>query len=84
MFVLPWLDRSPVRSIRYKGILSKIAVLAFVVSFVGLGYLGHEGVSPMRTMMARLLTVVYFGFFLLMPLYTSMEKTKRLPERVTD
>lgn len=84
MFVLPWLDRSPVRSIRYKGLLSKIAVVAFVVSFVGLGYLGHEAVTPLRTMMSRLLTVVYFGFFLLMPFYTTMEKTKRLPERVTE
>jgi ubiquinol-cytochrome c reductase cytochrome b subunit len=73
-----------VRSIRYKGWMSKIAILVFVVSFVGLGYLGHEGVSPLRTIMARLLTVMYFGFFLLMPFYTSMEKTKRLPERVTD
>ena len=84
MFVLPWLDRSPVRSIRYKGLISKIAVVVFVVSFVGLGYLGHEGVSPLRTMMARILTISYFAFFLLMPFYTAREKTKRLPERVTD
>jgi ubiquinol-cytochrome c reductase cytochrome b subunit len=84
MFVLPWLDRSPVRSIRYKGLISKIAVAVFVVSFVGLGYLGHEGVSPLRTMMARILTFTYFGFFLLMPFYTAREKTKRLPERVKD
>lgn len=83
MFVLPWLDRSPVRSIRYKGTLSKIAIVVFVVSFVGLGYLGHEGVSPMRTLMSRILTIGYFGFFLLMPFYTKIEKTKRLPERVT-
>jgi ubiquinol-cytochrome c reductase cytochrome b subunit len=83
MFVLPWLDRSPVRSIRYKGMLSKIAIVVFVVCFVGLGYLGHTSVSPLRTMMARLLTIGYFGFFLLMPFYTRMEKTKRLPERVT-
>jgi len=83
MFVLPWLDRSKVRSIRYKGILSKIAIAVFVVSFIGLGYLGHEAVSPTRTVLARLLTLGYFGFFLLMPFYTRMEKTKRLPERVT-
>jgi ubiquinol-cytochrome c reductase cytochrome b subunit len=83
MFVLPWLDRSPVRSIRYKGIFSKIAIAIFVVSFIGLGYLGHEGVSPLRTLMARIFSVTYFAFFLLMPLYTSMEKTKPLPERVT-
>lgn len=83
MFVLPWLDRSPVRSIRYKGTYSKIAIIVFVVSFIGLGYLGHEAVSATRTLMARLLTLCYFGFFLLMPIYTSLEKTKRLPERVT-
>ena len=83
MFVLPWLDRSPVRSIRYKGIWSKIAIVVFVISFMGLGYLGHEGVSTLRTYLARLFTFGYFAFFLLMPFYTSMEKTKRLPERVT-
>lgn len=83
MFVLPWLDRSPVRSIRYKGIYSKIAIVAFVICFCGLAYLGSEGVSPLRTIMARLLTVGYFAFFLLMPFYTRMEKTKRLPERVS-
>lgn len=83
MFVLPWLDRSRVRSIRYKGSYSKIAILIFVICFVGLGYLGHEGVSPLRTLMARIFTVGYFGFFLLMPFYSSIEKTKPLPERVT-
>jgi ubiquinol-cytochrome c reductase cytochrome b subunit len=83
MFVLPWLDRSKVRSIRYKGILSKIAIVVFVISFIGLGYLGHEAVSPLRTMLARILTVTYFAFFLLMPIYTSIENTKQLPERVT-
>lgn len=84
MFVLPWLDRSRVRSIRYKGMLSKIAIVAFVISFMGLGYLGHEAVSPLRTWMARLFTFTYFAFFLLMPFYTKFETTKRLPERVTE
>jgi ubiquinol-cytochrome c reductase cytochrome b subunit len=83
MFVLPWLDRSPVRSIRYKGTLSKIAIVVFVISFVGLGYLGHEPVSALYTFLARLFTVTYFAFFLLMPIYTRLEKTKPLPERVT-
>lgn len=83
MFVLPWLDRSRVRSIRYKGNLSKLAIAVFVVCFCGLGYLGHEAVSPLRTMLARLFTVGYFGFFLLMPIYSKIEKTKTLPERVT-
>jgi ubiquinol-cytochrome c reductase cytochrome b subunit len=83
MFVLPWLDRSKVRSIRYKGTYSKIAIVVFVICFIGLGYLGHEGVSPLRTIMARVFTLGYFGFFLLMPFYSSREKTKPLPERVT-
>ncbi len=83
MFVLPWLDRSRVRSIRYKGKLSKIAITVFVVCFIGLGYLGHEAVSPIRTLLSRLFTLGYFGFFLLMPFYTAYESTKPLPERVT-
>lgn len=82
MFVLPWLDRSPVRSIRYKGVYSKIAMTVFVICFIGLGYLGHTSVSPLHTVMARLFTLGYFAFFLLMPFYTRKEKTKRLPERV--
>ncbi len=83
MFVLPWLDRSRVRSIRYKGTYSKMGIIVFVICFIGLGYLGHEGVSPLRTMLARVFTIGYFGFFLLMPFYSSLEKTKPLPERVT-
>lgn len=83
MFVLPWLDRSKVRSIRYKGNYSKFAILLFVISFVGLGYLGHEAVTPLRTMMSRFLTVLYFAFFLLMPFYTAKENSKPLPLRVT-
>src|SRR3990167_8499633 len=84
MFVLHWLDRSRVRSIRYKGILSKIAIVVFVISFIGLGYLGSEPVSTVRTLLARIFTITYFAFFLLMPIYTLMEKTKPLPERVTE
>lgn len=84
MFVLPWLDRSPVRSIRYKGTLSKIAVTVFVISFISLGYLGHSPVSTLYTLLARIFTFTYFAFFLLMPFYTKLEKTKPLPERVTE
>lgn len=84
LFVLPWLDRSKVKSIRYKGMLSKIAIVVFVVSFIGLGYLGSEPVSTLRTLLARIFTVGYFAFFLLMPIYSSIEKTKPLPERVTE
>jgi ubiquinol-cytochrome c reductase cytochrome b subunit len=80
---LPWLDKSPVRSIRYKGPLSKIALTIFVVSFVALGYLGLKAPTEMRTLMARIFTFTYFGFFAFMPIYTRIEKTKPLPERVT-
>lgn len=83
LFVLPWLDRSPVRSIRYKGILSKIALTVFTVSFLVLGYLGATPATPTATIVARVCTVLYFLFFLLMPIYTSIEKCKQPPERVT-
>lgn len=83
LFVLPWLDRSPVRSIRYKGILSKIALAIFVVSFLILGYLGGTASTPTSTIVGRICTVLYFLYFLLMPFYTSIEKCKQPPERVT-
>ncbi len=83
LFVLPWLDRSPVRSIRYKGWLSKIWLVIFAVSFVVLGYYGSQAPSPLGTTLSRLCTILYFAFFILMPFYTRMEKTKPVPERVT-
>ncbi len=83
LFLLPWLDRSPVRSIRYKGILSKIALTIFTICFVILGYLGASPSSDLATLIARICTVLYFLFFLLMPFYTSIETCKQPPERVT-
>ena len=83
LFFLPWLDRSPVKSIRYKGILSKIALGIFVVSFLVLGYLGATPATETATLLARIFTVLYFLFFLLMPIYTSLETCKQPPERVT-
>src|SRR5512143_1460848 len=83
MFVLPWLDRSPVKSIRYKGGISKLALAVFVVSFVVLGWLGVQPPSDVKTWIARVLTVLYFLYFILMPWYTKAEKTKPVPERVT-
>ena len=83
LFLIPWLDRSPVRSIRYKGILSKIALTVFAISFVVLGYLGATPATPTATVMARVFTILYFLFFLLMPIYTAIEKCKQPPERVT-
>jgi ubiquinol-cytochrome c reductase cytochrome b subunit len=83
MFLLPWLDRSPVRSMRYKGVLSKGFLAAFAVSFVVLAYLGLQPASDLYTLLSQIFTVVYFAFFLLMPIYTKLEKTKPVPERVT-
>jgi ubiquinol-cytochrome c reductase cytochrome b subunit len=83
LFVLPWLDRSPVKSIRYKGSISRVAIVLFCACFVILGVLGVKPPTPERTALAQLCTVLYFAFFLLMPFYTSMEKTKPEPARVT-
>jgi ubiquinol-cytochrome c reductase cytochrome b subunit len=83
LFVLPWLDRSPVKSWRYKGWMSKLAIYVFVVAFLVLGYLGLMPSTEGRTTVAQIFTFVYFAFFLLMPIYTRLEKTKPVPERVT-
>lgn len=83
LFVLPWLDRSPVRSIRYKGWGSKLFLAAFVITFFILGYLGTVHPTPGKTALAQACTLVYFGYFLLMPWYTAVEKTKPVPERTT-
>jgi ubiquinol-cytochrome c reductase cytochrome b subunit len=81
--VLPWLDKSPVKSMRYKGRVSRIFLTIFIISFFVLGYLGVQHPTPARTLVAQLCTAIYFGYFLLMPWYTSVEKTKPVPERVT-
>jgi ubiquinol-cytochrome c reductase cytochrome b subunit len=95
LFTLPWIDRSPVRSMRYKGKLSKIWLGLFVFSFVLLGYLGTvssgvfgivkvgETEIAIATLVAQISTAVYFLYFFLMPFYTRMEETKPVPERVT-
>mgnify|MGYP003502860135 CR=1 FL=1 len=83
LFVLPWLDRSPVKSMRYKGWMSKVWLLVFCVSFVILGVLGVLAPTPGRTLLSQICTVLYFAYFILMPFYTTMEKTKPVPERVT-
>ena len=80
---LPWLDRSPVKSIRYKGWMYKLALTVFVISFVVLGYLGMLTPTDTLTRIAQVGTILYFGFFLLMPWYTSIDKTETPPERVT-
>ncbi len=82
-FALPWLDKSPVKSIRYRGPIYKWFLAAFVVAFIGLGWLGILPATPLYTWIARGLSVVYFAFFFLMPWYTKIDKTKPEPERVT-
>ncbi len=83
LFLLPWLDRSPVKSIRYRGPIFKTALTLFVISFLALGYLGTQNPTTTMTWMARGFSVIYFGFFLLMPFYSKMDKTKPVPDRVT-
>src|SRR5450830_420155 len=83
LFVLPWLDRSPVKSMRYKGWLSKIWLWVFCIAFVILGVLGVLAPTPERTLLSQVCTFLYFAYFILMPFYTRLEKTKPVPERVT-
>lgn len=83
MFALPWLDRSKVKSMRYKGPISKFMLGMFAVTFVVLAWLGLQPSTPLYTLMAQIFTALYFAFFLLMPIYTAIDKTKPVPERVT-
>ena len=95
LFLLPWLDRSPVKSMRYKGPIFKSAVAIFVVVFLILGYLGTEptnvwgqfgawlGNADRATVVARICTAIYFLFFILMPWYSRIDKCKPEPARLT-
>jgi len=83
LFFLPWLDRSPVKSIRYKGAITRTAIALFVVAFFVLGYLGTQAVTGGRTLAAQIGTAVYFLFFFLMPWYSKMDKVLPEPRRVT-
>lgn len=98
LFFLPWLDKSPVKSIRYKGPIFRTALAIFVVSFLVLGYLGVAttdvwgkmpeilpiiGGVEVATIVSRLLTIAYFAFFLAMPWYSRIDKCKPEPERLT-
>lgn len=83
LFFLPWLDRSEVKSIRYRGILYKIILSVFIISFIGLGYLGMNPPSPFYTLLTQILSVFYFSFFVFMPFYTKFGTTKVLPKRIT-
>jgi len=83
LFFLPWLDRSPVKSIRYRGIAYKAALGMFIVSFLALGYLGGEPATPVLTNFARLFSILYFAFFAVLLILPMFEKTKPVPDRVT-
>jgi ubiquinol-cytochrome c reductase cytochrome b subunit len=84
LFFMPWLDRCEVRSIRYRGATYKIALFLFIVSFLALGYLGTQPVTPAATILARLFTTVYFAFFITLPILSRLEKTKPVPARLTE
>ena len=80
---VPWLDRSPVKSMRYRGWMSRTALTLFALSFVALGYLGLQPAEGLYVLLARIFATIYFLFFALMPLYSSIDKVKPVPERVT-
>ena len=80
---LPWLDRSKVKSIRYRGWIYKSFLTIFVISFIALGVLGVLPAEGVYVTMARFFTILYFAFFVLMPYYTVIDKTKPVPDRVT-
>ena len=84
LFLIPWLDRAKVKSYRYRGKLSWALLLSFAVSFIWLGKIGAgTGTDPVETIIGRVLTAFYFLFFFTMPIWTKIDKTKPVPERVT-
>jgi ubiquinol-cytochrome c reductase cytochrome b subunit len=83
LFFVPWLDHSPVRSIRYRGPIYKVMLTIFVLSFISLGICGLKPPSGIYPTLAKVATILYFAFFLLMPWYTKLDSVKPVPERVT-
>ena len=82
LFFLPWLDNSPVKSIRYRPTWHKVLYGIFVIFFLVLGYLGIQPPSDMGTLIAQIGTLFYFGFFLLMPWWSQIGEFKPVPDRV--
>ena len=82
--LLPWLDRSPVKSMRYRGPISRIMLTLFVIAFIALGYLGLQPAEGLYVMLARIFAVIYFAYFWAMPWYSraSVDACKPVPERV--
>jgi len=83
LFLLPWLDRSPVKSIRHRSVFSKVMIALFTISFITLGWLGMQSGSPGQKLTAQILTAFYFGFFIFMPWWSRIGETKPVPDRVT-
>ncbi len=83
LFVIPWLDRSPVKSYKYRGLLSKLLLAVFVLVFIFLGYAGYQPSTPTMTLLAQIATACYFLFFITMPFWTRMDSVKPVPERVS-
>jgi len=83
LFFLPWIDRCKVKSIRYRSTLYKANIAMLVVSFVVLGWLAMQAVTDTITMLSRVFTVTYFGFFIVLFFSSKNEKTKPVPDRVT-
>jgi ubiquinol-cytochrome c reductase cytochrome b subunit len=82
-FLMPWLDQSPVKSIRYKGSLYRTALGLFVVVFLVLGYYGTQPVTDLGTRISQIGTMLYFAFFMLMPWYSRMDEVRPEPARLT-
>jgi len=84
LFLVPWLDKSKVKSYRYRGKLSWAMLAMFVVSFLWLMKIGAgPGTDPVETIIGRILTFLYYAFFITMPLWTKIDRTRAVPERVT-
>ena len=83
LFLLPWIDQCKVKSIRYRGTSFKLLLVAFVISFLFLGWLGMMPATPTLTLMSQFFSLVYFGFFIALYFTSKNEKTKPVPERIT-
>jgi ubiquinol-cytochrome c reductase cytochrome b subunit len=83
LFFLPWLDKSPVKSIRYRPGWHKLVLGVFVADFIVLAYLGTQSPTPTGERVSQVGTLFYFGFFLLMPWWTRLGEFKPVPERIT-
>jgi ubiquinol-cytochrome c reductase cytochrome b subunit len=83
LFFLPWLDQSPVKSIRYRGWMYKTALGVFAVTFLVLGYLGTQPPAGLAKALAQIGTLIYFSFFAFLPWYSRIDATKPVPERVS-